>query len=161
MRITIATICFSLLPIGAFAQSASSQCNRAWLASDWATVAIECGVVADSDTAEAKKYGDDVAALGKLGAPQQMQSTGLEIGIYDLGMAGIYRAKAAVGYYKLQKPALYGAARESAIQALSSAISISQQIGSQTNPLFVEALSVVRASDFPRQAINANAFNLP
>jgi hypothetical protein len=77
------------------------------------------------------------------------------------GSAGIYRAKEAVGYYKLHRAALYGAARDEAIQALSTAIGIAQQIGVTSNPIFVEALNVTRAADFPRQALNSNVFNVP
>ena len=130
---------------------AAAQCNRAWLASDWPTVEIECTQAAENLHAEGKSYTEEAVAQSNTGAPEQLVRGGLQIAVFDFNAAGIYHAKEALGYYKLKMPGQYGAARDIAAQEFQLAIKGSQLLN-MSPALSPALLDLVRSNEFPTQA---------
>lgn len=136
---------------------AQSECDRAWLASDWATVVVACKNAADSRASDSSRFADDAVASGKFGAPQQMQNQGIEISADALGYAGAYAAREAVGYYKLKRFDIYKSVRSGTIAALSTAIGELQSYGSPTEvSKFQAILDLVQSDNFVQIAPTAN-----
>lgn len=111
--ILAATVLLALAPLRAFAQDTdpTANCERAWLASDWPTVAIYCTSVADNRERSAKTYLADIAV--DPGAPVAIDAEGL-VGPEYL-VAGEARARASVAYSHLKRG-------ESAHNALDGAL---------------------------------------
>jgi hypothetical protein len=125
MKLTILTalMAFAVATTRAFAQSTpegvDANCERAWLAYDWPTVAVECSNMADANEQSANNYKAQAVEFSTSNASLSSQAANF-IGP-DLLFAGAAHARAAVAYAHLHKTSLYSEARADAIKDIAGA----------------------------------------
>ncbi len=98
--------------------AAGERCDRAWLASDWSTVAADCSSVAAEDDTTAAWHAQEFVAATPASVNSQ-QLTDL-VGPNYL-VAGEAWTRVAVGYGHLNQEDSYGKARTNALSDLSQA----------------------------------------
>jgi hypothetical protein len=95
------------------------RCDRAWLASDWSTVATDCSSVAEEDDTTAAWHAQEFVAAATPASVNSQQLTDL-VGPNYL-VAGEAWTRVAVGYGHLNQEDSYGKARTNALSDLSQA----------------------------------------
>ena len=114
---------------------ATAQCNRAWLASDWPTVAIQCSETAfESET----KY-RTLLSESTIGTAE-MQAQGENLAAAEMFFAGAARTRATVAYAKLSRPQLSAQMKQQALDDLSKASPMLQN----STPVLYERAETIR-----------------
>ncbi|HEX3456356.1 MAG TPA: hypothetical protein VHR97_00230 [Candidatus Baltobacteraceae bacterium] len=106
----------------ALAQESSAvaeRCDRAWLASDWSTVAADCSKVGTEDDTIAAWHAQEFVAGATPSATNAQQLTDV-VGPNYL-VAGEAWTRVAVSYGRLNQQDSYGKARTNALSDLSQA----------------------------------------
>ncbi len=135
---------------------AISSCNRAWLASDWATVASDCTDFADSAEAKYVEYKAQAESF-PAGAPPDLATGSLQIARANMLFAGEARARTAVAYAKLKRMTAYAEQLEKSRTDISTAYAAATEAGDQQITTRAQTLQQLLASpQFLTQAPGAD-----
>lgn len=151
---TVAALMTSLLfvaPLAASAQTSDDKaCERAWLASDWPTVVVECSDAASNS--EQDRFVQQRTENDQ-DLPSELRPPAFEFDADDSIVAGMLWARTAVGYAKLKKDSLYVSTRQKALDDLDVGIKMGyapaalQQKAASVRELVASPLFLIDAPD--------------